>query len=136
MTRHTGIAICKITFTHTVSCFVFCFFVSLASGIIKSYTPNDIRMTKMPRDSVYWQKKKCTSQLQARGCVTLICIRVWVILVVEDPTVTVKCRTAIKAPFLYSNLCLSVKLYSLSCSFTSISLFNNRRKEISECETT
>jgi hypothetical protein len=26
-------------------------------------------------------------------------------LVVEDPTVTVKCRTAIKALFLYLNLC-------------------------------
>jgi hypothetical protein len=43
-----------------------------------------------------------------------------VILIVIDPTVTVKCRTAIKALFLYFNLCLSVMLDSLSCSFTSI----------------
>jgi hypothetical protein len=38
-------------------------------------------------------------------------------LTVEDPTVAVKCRTAIKVLFLSSNLCLSVKLDSLSCSF-------------------
>jgi hypothetical protein len=29
---------------------------------------------------------------------------VWVMLIVEDPTVTVKCKTAIKALFLYFNL--------------------------------
>ena len=33
----------------------------------------------------------------------------------EDPTVTVQCRIAIKPLFLYFNLCISVKLYSLSC---------------------
>jgi hypothetical protein len=32
----------------------------------------------------------------------------------EDPTVTTKCKTKIKALFLYFNLCLSVKLDSLS----------------------
>jgi hypothetical protein len=40
---------------------------------------------------------------------------------VEHPTVTVKCRTAIKVLFLYMNLCQSVKLDSLSCPFTSTS---------------
>ena len=39
---------------------------------------------------------------------------------VEGTTVTVKCRTAIIAMFLYFNLCLSVNLDSLSCSFTYI----------------
>ena len=34
-------------------------------------------------------------------------------LVIEDPCVTVKCRTAIKALFLYLHLCLSVKFDSL-----------------------
>ena len=33
---------------------------------------------------------------------------------------TVKCRKAIKVLFHYFNLCLSVKLNSLSCSFTFI----------------
>jgi hypothetical protein len=37
---------------------------------------------------------------------------------VEDHNV--KCRTAIKVLFLYFNLCLSVKLDSFSCSFTSM----------------
>jgi hypothetical protein len=32
--------------------------------------------------------------------------------IIEDPTVTVKCSTAIQALFLYLNLCLSVKLDS------------------------
>jgi hypothetical protein len=35
--------------------------------------------------------------------------------------VTVECGTAIKILFLYFNLCLSVMLDSMSCSFTSIS---------------
>jgi hypothetical protein len=35
--------------------------------------------------------------------------------------VTVTCRIAIKAWFLYLNLCLSVTLHRFSCSFTSIS---------------
>ena len=39
---------------------------------------------------------------------------VWVILIVEDSTVTVKCRTAIKVLLLYINLCLCVMLDSLS----------------------
>ena len=39
----------------------------------------------------------------------------------EDPTLTVKCGTAIIVMFIYFNLCLSVMLDSLSCSFTSIS---------------
>ena len=46
-------------------------------------------------------------------------------LIVEDPTVTVKCRTAIKVLFLYFNLCLSVMLNSLSCPFTSISVLTD-----------
>jgi succinate dehydrogenase hydrophobic anchor subunit len=64
------------------------------------------------------------------GCFTLISvydgllhthISVRVMFIIEDTTVTVKCRTAIKVMFLYFNLCLSVTLNSLSCSFTSIS---------------
>jgi hypothetical protein len=39
----------------------------------------------------------------------------------QTPTVTVKCRMAIKVLFRYFNLCLSVMLDSLLCSFTSIS---------------
>lgn len=41
-------------------------------------------------------------------------------LLIKDLSVTVKCRTAIKVQSLYFNLCLSVMLYSLSCSFISI----------------
>ena len=51
--------------------------------------------------------------------------RIWAVLIVEDPTVTIKCRTAIKILFLYFNLCLSVKFDSLSCSFTSILFLTN-----------
>ena len=42
-------------------------------------------------------------------------LRVWVMLIIEDPTVTVKYRTAIKALFLYINVCLIVRLESHSC---------------------
>jgi len=44
---------------------------------------------------------------------------VWVIPIIEDSTDTVKCRTAIKALFLYFNLCLSVMLDSLLCLVNS-----------------
>jgi hypothetical protein len=46
-------------------------------------------------------------------------------LIAEDPTVTVKCRTTIKVLFLYLLLYLSVKFISLSCRFTSISYLTN-----------
>ena len=46
----------------------------------------------------------------------------------EDPTATVKYRTVIKV-LLLVNLCLSVKLYSLSCSFTSISFLTNNMSD-------
>jgi hypothetical protein len=44
-------------------------------------------------------------------------------------TLTVKysCRTAIKSMFPYFNLCLSVQLNCLLCSFTSVSFLSNRR---------
>ena len=42
-------------------------------------------------------------------------------LIIEDPIVTVKCRTTIRALFRYLNMCLSVKLNSFSLSFSSIS---------------
>ena len=43
----------------------------------------------------------------------------------EDPTVTVKCTTAMQSLFLYSNLFLSVKLDSPPYSFTPISFFED-----------
>jgi hypothetical protein len=46
-------------------------------------------------------------------------------LIVKDPSVTVICRTAIKALFVYFNLCLCVMLDNLSCSFKSISFLTN-----------
>ena len=52
--------------------------------------------------------------------------RVYPTLIVEDPIVTVQCRTAINAVLFYFTLCLSVILDSLSCSSTSIS-FRGRR---------
>ena len=54
-----------------------------------------------------------------------IMFRVWVLLIVEEPTVTMKCRTAIKVMFLYLILCPSVMLDSLSCSFTSTAILTN-----------
>ena len=50
--------------------------------------------------------------------------RVLVELIFEDPTVTVKWRTTINAMYLYLDLCQSVMLDRLTCSFTSISLTN------------
>jgi len=47
--------------------------------------------------------------------------------------VAVRCRTAIKALFLYFNLCLSVMFDSLSCSFTSISFLTNLLKHVCMC---
>ena len=41
-------------------------------------------------------------------------------IIIEDHTVTVKFKTAMAGLFLYFNLCLSVMLDSLLCSFTSI----------------
>lgn len=38
-------------------------------------------------------------------------------------TVTITCITEIEAPFLYFNICVRVMLDSVSCSFTSISIF-------------
>ena len=59
---------------------------------------------------------KSAAQRQIRGRFTFILGRVWFTLITEDPTVIVKCRTAIKALLLYFNLCPSVNY-----SFTSIS---------------
>jgi len=53
-------------------------------------------------------------------------------LIVVDPIATVKCRTAIKAIFLYFNLCMSVLLNNLSCPFTSLSFLANGVKNISD----
>ena len=44
--------------------------------------------------------------------------------IIEDTTVTVKCRTSMKDMFLYLDLCISEMPNSLSCSFTFISLLN------------
>ena len=48
-------------------------------------------------------------------------------VILEGPTVTVKCRTAIKAMFFlfFFNLYPSVKFDILSCSFTSIAFLTN-----------
>jgi len=46
------------------------------------------------------------------------------LLIAEDPTVTVKCRSATKALFLYLHLCLHVIFNNLSYSLTSLGLFS------------
>ena len=51
--------------------------------------------------------------------------RIWVILLVDNPTVTVKWRTAIKAVYLYFSLCPSVIFDILSCSLTAIFILTN-----------
>ena len=85
---------------------------------IKLYTPNTFKMTKIHRCNVYMKKKR-----------VLLNCRLWpfhtphsvgVMIIVEDTSVTVKCRKVIKALFLDFNLCLIIKSGdSLSCSFTS-----------------
>jgi len=76
-------------------------------------------MTKMPRCSICWR----SIEYDCRLGLFHSHFRVQVILIVEDLTVTVKWRTAIKVLLLYFNLCLGVKLDTLSYSFTSISFF-------------
>jgi hypothetical protein len=57
--------------------------------------------------------------------------RVWVMVIVEDLTVTVKCRIAIAAQFLNLNLRLSIMFNRLSCSFASIALLTNWLSQLS-----
>jgi hypothetical protein len=45
--------------------------------------------------------------------------KAWVMLNIKDHAVNMKCWTAITSLIFYFNLCLSVKLDSLSCSFRS-----------------
>ena len=61
-----------------------------------------------------------TAQFQARYRFTLI-LGYEFLVIVEYPTVTVKCRTAIIFKRYSFTVYLSVMLNSLSCSFTSIS---------------
>ena len=61
-----------------------------------------------------------TAKLYAMGH-----FNVRVILIIEHTTVTLKYSTAIKALFLYFNLCLSVMLDCLSYSFTNLSFLIN-----------
>ena len=56
--------------------------------------------------------------------VPLNCRRGRFTLIVEDPIVTAKCRTAIKAMYLYFNLRLSVMLDSLSVMFIYIHILS------------
>jgi hypothetical protein len=53
-----------------------------------------------------------TAQIQARGPFHTHCM-VLALLIMEEFTVSVKCRTAIKALSMYLNLCLGVKLPKL-----------------------
>ena len=50
---------------------------------------------------LWWKKVelKSTTPLQTKGPFYNH-VRVWVMLIVEDPAATVKCRTALKVPFL------------------------------------
>jgi hypothetical protein len=51
---------------------------------------------------------------------------------IEDPTVTVKCRTAIKVLFLYFNLCLKCKIgYFLKSEIIRKDLAVNGHKKLS-----
>ena len=53
-------------------------------------------------------------------------LSVQVILIVEDPTMTVKCRTAIKPLLLYFNVCLSwLGLWCLTSLSTIFLLFHD-----------
>jgi hypothetical protein len=49
---------------------------------------------------------------------------VWVVLIAENPIMIEKCRTEMKALFLYFNWYLRVMLDSVSCSLTFILLTN------------
>jgi len=69
---------------------------------------------------------KSTTQLQTRGRFTSI-FGYWLFWSLNTLLwVTVKCRTTIQALFLYFNLCLSVMLDGLSCSYIHISFLANQ----------
>ena len=79
-------------------------------------------------NSAYWSRTKRTSSSShwkltcSRHDIAELALNNNHSLIVEDPIVPVKCRTAIKELFLYLYLYLSVMLDSLSSSFTSISV--------------
>ena len=52
-------------------------------------------------------------------------VKVWVMLIFEGPTLPVKHWKGIKALFFYFNLCRSVRLGSLTFSFTHIFFLAN-----------
>ena len=66
-----------------------------------------MKMAKIPRCSIYciyWQMYRLRSIAGSGPFHTHL--RIWVILIVEDLTVTVECRTAIKVMFFtFLNLC-------------------------------
>ena len=62
---------------------------------------------------------KCNHSTSAKGPFHTR-FRVLVELIFKDPTETVKWRATIKAMYLYLDLCQSVMLDRLACSFTSI----------------
>jgi len=56
---------------------------------IQLYTTYETRTTKIPLCSVW--RQKITTQLQTRDHFTFI-LRLWVMLIIEDLTATMKCR--------------------------------------------
>jgi hypothetical protein len=94
---------------HTISSYIY--------ELISNHVRNTLYMYYMkPNLSVTWcldvavmdrNKTFCSTACQVRFHTHF---RVRGMLIIEDPTVIMKCRTAIKALFFHFNVCLSVKL--------------------------
>ena len=118
---------------HTISSYIY--------ELISNHVRNTLYMYYMkPNLSVTWcldvavmdrNKTFCSTACQVRFHTHF---RVRGMLIIEDPTVIMKCRTAIKALFFHFNVCLSVKLDGLSCSFTSISFHSKQISTILESQ--
>ena len=103
---------CPFSFGHCVVC---------SSSIYGFWLPLWYLQTLLKLFPVVTQKPWISDQHTKHTIPFHTHFRVWIILFLEDSTMTMKCRRAIKALFLYFNLCLSIMLDSLSCSFTSMS---------------
>jgi hypothetical protein len=87
-----------------------CKFNSKSSLEMKFCPPSNIKMAKMTTCSVC-QQMLCSTAGKGQFHTHF--------MIIEDHTVTVKCRTAIKVLLLYFNLCLKCNMDNLSCSFSS-----------------
>jgi len=123
--RHIHIHFSKVIFCFHATNSAFSQFLTKKWGFEKFYAPIIYKREEYPDATFISRSKEYRLNYKLRivsnTCfvvwVSHTCFVVWVMFIVEDHILTTKCRTTIKAPFLYLVLCLSVILDSLSCEF-------------------